>query len=266
MRDTVLRIAQDISSAMDGDEFGSISDTYESEQIVTIMRSVYRDLVSNKNWAHLKKTFTLTGSGNLSLPTHLYVPEKVKEMVSLTYNVIKDGETKINYQPVYWQDNEAFLRRQNALDSTASNVSTVTDPTGVTLLIKNDTRPTYYTSFDDETLVFDSYDSAVDDTLQGSKFQGIAYFMPADFETSDDFVVDLPDEAFSLYFNEVKSLAFLELRQTGHAKAEQISGKQSRWLSQKGWKVQGGIQSPDYGRKKTRSRSGRVRRDIRNEY
>lgn len=264
MRDTVLKMTQDILSAMDGDEVGSISDTYESEQVVAILRTTYRDMVSNRNWAHLRQAFTLESFGNLALPTHMRVPKKVKEMVFLNYNVIQDGETKINYQPVHWQENEEFLRRQNRLDSDEANVTTIVDPTGVTLLVQNDKRPQYYTSFDDETLVFDSYDSSVDDTLQGSKFQGLAYFMPDDFTEDDDFVIDLPDEAFSAFYNEAKSLAFFELRQTGHGKAEQKAGQQQRWLARKDWKVSGGIQYPDYGRKGRTGRSTRVRRDINN--
>lgn len=262
MKSTLLELAKDISSAMDGDEFGSISDTYESEQIVTVLRTVYRDMISNRNWPHLKKSFQLDAYGDVTRPTHMRLPSTVKEVVFLNYNKVKDGETRLRYDPVKWQDNDEFLRRQNNLNSDSSNVDVILDTTGTQLLIRNDKAPEYYTSFDDDTIVFDSYDSSVDTTLQSSKFQGVAYFQPASFTVSDDFIVDLPDEAFSAFYNEAKSLCFIELRQTGHAKAEATSERQQRWLSRKAWRVEGGIKYPNYGRATRKSRAGRERRKI----
>ena len=256
---TVIELAKDISSAMDGDEFDSISDTIESEQIATILRTVYRDMVSNRNWPHLKKAFNLSPFSDTSLPTHMSLPDSVKEIVMLNYNIAKSGETRLKYREMKWQDNDAFLRRMNKLDNDKDTVDVVLDPTGVQLLIRNDKAPEYYTSFDDETLVFDSYDSAVDSTLTSSKFQGIAYFMPDPWQDTDDFIVDLPEEAFSAFFNEAKSLAFLELRQTGHAKAEATSRQQQRWLARKGWRVNGGVKYPNYGRASRKSRAGRIK-------
>jgi len=254
MKSTLLDLAQDISSSMDGDEFGSISDTFESEQIVTILRTVYRDIISNRNWPHLKKAINLVPSISTDFPTHMTIAENVKELVLINYNKQKNGTTRLDYQPVTWQENDEFLRRQNALNNDNDTVDVIADPTGVQLLIQNNKAPDYYTSFDDNTLVFDSYDEEIDSTLVGSKFQGVAYLMPDVFLETDSFIVDLPEEAFSAFYNEAKSLAFLELRQQGHAKAEQVAGKQQRWLARKAWRVNGGIQYPDYGRRSVKGR------------
>jgi len=54
MKSDLLKLVQDISSSMDGDDIGSINDTFESEQIVTILRTVYRDLITTRNSPHLK--------------------------------------------------------------------------------------------------------------------------------------------------------------------------------------------------------------------
>jgi hypothetical protein len=248
MKRTLLEIVQDISAAMDGDEVGSIDDTFEAEQIVNIVRSVHRDMVSNRNWPHLKKAFKLNAYSDPAKPTHMSVPDNIKEMCSLSYNTVKDGETRLRYKEMTWLENDAFLRRCNALDSTSSTVDTVIDDSGIQLLVRNDKAPQYFTSFDDKVLVFDSYDKAVDTTLQKSKTQGVAYLMPT-FTASDSFEVELPEEAFSAFYNEIKSLAFLELRQTTHSKAEQESRRQQRWLSRKAWGVKGGVRVVDYGRR-----------------
>ena len=261
-KSTLLELAQDISSSMDGDEFGSIDDTFESEQIVTILRTVYRDMVSNRNWPHLKKSFNLSPFSDTSLPTHMSLPDSVNEIVALNYNTAKAGETRLNYQEMLWQENDEFLRRMNKLDNDKDEVDIILDPTGIQLLIRNDKAPKYYTSFDDETLVFDSYDSEVDSTLTSSKFQGIAYFMPDPWQDDDGFIVDLPEEAFSAFYNEAKSLAHIELRQTAHPKAEQAANRQQRWLSRNSWRVNGGIKYPNYGRSARRGRAGKIRNRV----
>jgi len=97
-------------------------------------------------------------------------------------------------------------------------------------------------------LVFDAYDSAVDDTIQESKIQARGYVMPS-WTHTDEAVPDLPDEAFTALVEEAKSRAALKLKQAADEKAEQESRRQKTWLSRKAWRVAGGIQYPDYGRK-----------------
>ncbi len=92
---------------------------------------------------------------------------------------------------------EDFLQLLSNRKSTHPNVKTVVDASGVELLIIDDKAPEFYTSFDDEWLVFDSYNKHVDDTLQKSKTQAIAYIFP-NWVHSDSAIPDLPDEAFPL--------------------------------------------------------------------
>lgn len=253
MRKTLLELVQDILSDLDGDEVNSITDTFESEQIATIVKNTFQALSSNRNWPQHKKALQIPSYGDVSKPTHLVVPENVTEMKSLNYNKIKDGETRVRYLPVEWADNDDFLRRVNAYNSDADNIIQVTDPSGVQLLIRNDTAPSVYTSFDDQTLVFDSYDSEVDTAIQESKTQAIAYVFP-EWEHVDSYVIDLPSDAFSALFQESVSAASIKLRQTADVKAEQTSAKQQRWLARKSWKVNGGIKYQDYGRKGIKGR------------
>lgn len=247
MRATLLELVQDILSDLDGDEVNSITDTFESEQIATIVKNTFFALSSNRNWPQHKSALQIPSYGDVSKPTHLVLPENVTELLSLNYNKVKDGETRLKYEPVEYKDNDTFLRKVNAYNSDESNIIQVTDPSGVQLLIRNDLAPSIYTSFDDQTIVFDSYDSAVDTAIQESKTQAIAYLFP-EWSHTDTHVVDLPTEAFSALFNECVSAASIKLRQTSDVKAEQTSAKQQRWLARKSWKVNGGIQYPDYGR------------------
>jgi hypothetical protein len=99
-----------------------------------------------------------------------------------------------------------------------------------TFYFKNDTKPCYYTSFNDNTLIFDSYDSAVDSTLQDSKTLCFGSLTNV-FTRSDSWVPNLQPDQFALLLNEAKSLAWAELKQTTHAKADQTARRNWRHLS-----------------------------------
>lgn len=253
MKMTLLEIVQDILSDMDSDEVNSIDDTIESAQVASIVRATYFALISNRNWSHLKRLVTLNASGNLALPTHMYLAQDVKELSYVNYNcVLAEDLTRRVYKTMKYVDPDAFLRQQNALNSTQSTVDVIQDPTGIELLIQNNKHPEYFTSFDDTTLVFDSYLSTVDDTLQSSKFQCMAYVMPT-WTHSDSAIPDLPDEAFTLLLEEAKSRAMYNLKQTANQKSEQEARRQNQWLSRREWRANGGVKYPNYGRKSAKS-------------
>jgi len=255
MKMSLIEIVQDILNDMDSDEVNSIDDTQESAQVAQIVKSTYFAIISNRNWPHLKKGISLEAPGTTATPTHMKLSDNVKELSFINYNKSKNGETRKKYQAVSWVEPDDFLRTTNRRNSDEANIDIITDNSGIELLIRNDQAPTYYTSFNDTHIVFDSYDSEVDDTLQESKVQAQGYVNPT-WLSEDDFIPDLPEEAFTLLLEEAKSRASLKLKQTQDVKAEQEAGRQNRWLSRKSWRVEGGIQYPNYGRK-----GGKTHRD-----
>lgn len=253
MKMTLIEIVQDILSDMDSDEVNTIDDTVEAAQVAQIVKSTYYAMMSNRNWPHLRKTVQIEPSGTSALPTHMNVQEAIKELCFLNYNKAKADETRKVYRPVKYLYPDDFLRVSNKRNSDNADIDIITDPTGVELLILNTAAPTYYTSFDDKALVFDSYDHLVDSTLQQSKVQAQAYILP-EWSHVDDFIPDLPDEAFTALLEESKSRAMLKLKQVQDVKAEQEAGRQNRWLARKARRVNGGIRTPNYGRKRNNAR------------
>lgn len=247
MKLTLLEIVQDILNDMDGDEVNSIDDTFESAQVAQIVKSTYFAMISNRNWPHTKQAINIDPSGDAALPTHMVLQQEIKELVFINYNKVKKDETRKLYKSIKWLEPDDFLRVTNRRNNDESNIDVIVDPTGVELLVKNDLAPTYYTSFDDTTLVFDSYDIEVDTTLQSSKIQAQAYVMPS-WSQVDDFIPDLPSEAFTALLEESKSKAMFKLKQVSDIKAEQEANRQQRWLSRKAWRAHGGIRYPNYGR------------------
>ena len=248
MKKSLLEMTQDILSDMTDDEVNSIDDTFASQQVAAIIRSTYEAMLSNRNWPHTRKLVQVAPYSQQDLPTHMILQSDIKELCFLNYNCAPLGSARLDFVPMVWKEPDDFLRFLNTRDSTKPNTISVKDRSGVILLIVTDKHPTYYTSFDDSTLVFDSYDMSVDSSLQESKVQAMAYINPA-WSHLDNFIPDLPAEAFSALLNEAKSTAMFRLKQTQDVKAEKESIKQQRWLSRKAWRVNGGIQYPNYGRK-----------------
>ena len=244
---TLLDMVQEILNDIDSDEVESIDDTVESEQVVSILKSTYYAMMSNRDWPHLRRSIQITGIGDTTKPTHMKLQDGIKEMCFINYNKVKNGETRKRYEEIEYLQPDHFLHKTNLRNNDDSDTVAITDTGGIEILIKNDVPPKYYTSFDDEYLVFDSYDSTVDTTLQESKVQAMAYVMP-DWTSEDTFIPDLPENAFTALVEEAKSRASFRLKQVADQKAEEEAGRQNRWLARKARRVAGGIQYPNYGR------------------
>lgn len=245
---SLLEIVQSIHNDLDLDEINSIDDTVESQQVAQIVKGSYYAMLGNRNWPHTRRVTQLEGVGNTLRPNYLKIPSTWKQMDSFSYDKSKITDTSIKIDSVTYKEPDDFLRFVSLRNSSNTNVKTVTDTSGVRLLILKDVAPTYWTSFDDQYIVCDSYDDAVNSTLVGSKTQCMAYVEPS-WTMTDDFIPDLPSEAFVALVEESKSTASLDLKQAANQKAEQRSVKQQRWLSRKAWTAAGGVDYPDYGRK-----------------
>lgn len=246
---TLLEIVQDILVDIDGDEVNSISDTVEAEQVANFVKKAYEAIVSSETWPHTRRALVLNAFSDSTKPTHCTLQDHVKELSSIFYNKALLGETQKKYEKINYLAPDQFLVKLNTRNSDKANVDVVVDSSGIELLIQNDKHPDYFTSFNDVDLVFDSYDSSIDSTLQISKIQALGYVIPS-FVISDDFEPDLPPDAFSLLKEEATARANMKLRQFQDIKAEQAAAKQGRSMSRKNWRTSGGITYPNYGRKK----------------
>lgn len=247
MKYSLLEIVQEILSELDSDEVNSINDTVESQQVANIVKSCYNELTSNRNWPHFKKLTQLESSGTLSKPTHMKMPENLREVVQIGYESRKETSGKKEFKVIKYLHPDEFLTFTNKRNSNNSDISVVSDTEGVEILIETDKAPSYYTSFDDVYVVFDSYNKSLDDTLKNSKTQIIAYIDPV-WVHEDSAIPDLPTDAFALLIEESKSVSFLTLKQIANQKAEQRASRQNRWLARKAWKAHGGLRYPNYGR------------------
>ena len=248
MKLSLLEMVQDILNDLDSDKVNSIDDTVESEQVSQIIKTCYYEWMSNRNWPHQRKLMQFDVVGALDKPNYIITPENVKETEGFNYDKRKTSTGSVRYEEVKYKEPDDFLRFISTRNGEDVNVQTVVDYSGVSLLIRNDVAPSYWTSFDDNYIITDSYDGGLDSTIKKSKTQFIAYVME-DWVHEDSAIPSLPSEAFSGFLEEAKSTAFFVLKQMANQKAEQKAGRQQRWLSRKAWRTAGGVRYEDYGRK-----------------
>jgi hypothetical protein len=214
-------MTQTVLSSMDSDEVNSIEDTIEAQQVAKIIRTVYYDIISPTDLPEHFGLFNLNAT-DVSTPTILTKPDTIDFLEWFQYNNITDGGAEDIWVDVEYLEPDDFLRMTRRFDQTASTTSdfdlTVNGFT-TKLYIKTDKSPTYWTSFDDYRVVCDSYDSSVDNFLQTSKNSCFGKMLKV-FTLEDTFVPDLDEQQFPLLLNEAKALAWAELKQASHQKAE----------------------------------------------
>jgi len=251
---TLLDMTQGILSAMESDEVNAISDTAESLQVANIIKNTYYDLISNKTIPEHQKLFELTGLGDTNYPTIMKLEDDAVSVEWVSYDKRSSAtDTDVNFVQVPYCHPTVFLERTNKRNSDDDDVIVTTDTTytnDVSLLIRTDENPQFFTTFDDQHLVFDSHDSTIDTTLTGTKTQCWGTIEPA-FSLTDAFVPDIDSDFFPYLFNAAKAVCFAELKQQEHAIAIGLarSHKQKYQNNKHRIKRANDQHRPNYGRK-----------------
>lgn len=223
-RMSLLEIVQRTLDVMNHDNVNSISDTIESRQIAEEARVVYYELMDREDWPHLIKLLPLEPSPDLDHPNYMKIPVDVVRIDEVRYEATESDETRRQFRTVMYLHPNEFLDLVYMRNSDDTNTEEIEDYSGATLLILNDAAPRYWTSFDDEYVVFDSYDSIVSDTLLQSKSSVLVKQIPT-WTVSDSFIPDMPDHMFSTYLAEVTAACFTYWKQGQSIKDEQRAAR-----------------------------------------
>jgi len=243
MKRTLLQIVQNILSDMDSEDVNSISDSIEAEQIASVVRDVYYNMVSTRMIPEHQELVKLVSLSNSARPTHFQVPDSVKRIDFIRYNVSTTSDTE--FKEIQYIEPLLFL----TLHQDGTNVDTVYDVNGNTpLLIRNDQMPTYYTSFDDLHIVMDSYKSDTDQILAENKTQALGHKIPT-FTISDNFTPDIDEVLFPYLIAESKSTCFSLFKSGVDQKIEQAARRQKSYMQSDMYRVKKENKRPYYGRR-----------------
>lgn len=210
MKLTVLEMTQRIANKMGSDEINSIGDSTDSMSIAMEIRDTYYDMIGNIEMPDQYSLTYLEASGDTEKPTHMKAPERLDNFKFIEYNNGTNEEP--DYHTVEYLSPYEFLKKTGAYNE-GNLAITVQDTGGSYLTIGTNRHPKWYTLFDDEWVVFDSYDATVDDTLQASKIRAYAQTIPT-FSLTDNYYPDLPVKYFPQLLAEATAACFTYWKQT----------------------------------------------------
>jgi len=242
MRKTLLSMVQSILSDMDSEDVNSISDTVEAQQIASVIQDTYFNIIAAREIPEHKQMLQLTSLSDSQKPTHFRYPNNTKEIEKLFYNTSYTGST---YTEVYFLEPIDFLNR---VDQSATNTMQVQTVAGnVPVFIVTDRMPKYYTSFDDDSIIMDSYDSSVEAILQESKTRAYGTIYPT-FQITDNFEPDLDDTLLPYLLAEAKSTCFSLFKSGSDPKVEQAARRLKSYVQNDMYKTRRENKRPHYGR------------------
>jgi hypothetical protein len=242
MKRTLLQIVQNILSDMDSEDVNSISDSVEATQVASVVRDVYFNMVSTRMIPEHKQLTKLTSLSSSARPTHFKIPDSVKIIDSLHYNISTTGG--VSFRELKYLEPLLFL----TLNSEGDSSVVVYDVKGNTpILIRNDGMPTYFTSFDDEHIIMDSFDSSYSQTLTEVNTQAYCQKIP-DFTVSDDYTPDVDDVLFPYLIAESKSTCFSLFKSGVDQKIEQAARRQKSYVQNDIYRIHQENKRPKYGR------------------
>lgn len=254
MRYTLLEMVQQILSSMDSDEVSSYSDTTESIQVANLIKGVYYDIATELGLCEHEGLFELDASGDSTQPTLMTVPSNVVRLDWIKYDNKLTVDTYEEYLSVDYLRFNEFLKKQQSFREYTSGIGTMNftnnDET-FEVIYRNDKMPQWYTTIDDFTLLFDSYDSDEDTTLQKSKTMCYGSVYP-EFTLSDSFQPDLDPTQFSYFINRAKTRAFAELKQAANNESAGEARNQKIRIQRVKRRVEARPEHerlPDYGRR-----------------
>lgn len=203
---------------MDSDEVNTIYGTVESTAVANIAKECYFDIVGDIGLREHRSLFQLTASGDNTKPVKMTLPTAAITIESLEYNV--GTLLSPNYSTLIYVDLETFLQRQNNLEDTGTDTMTLSI-NGGSFVFKHytDRWPSYYTTVDDQTLLFDAYDIDEETTLTASRTRAFG-LLDQTFTMADSFVPVLDNRQFQLWLQATKAQSFVELKQSENPKAE----------------------------------------------
>ena len=240
MKMTLLQIVQSILNDMDSEDVDSINSSMEATQVASIVRDVFYNITSTRNVPEHQELIKLTALSDSNFPTHFEYPTNTKQIFKVWYK-----NSGGDYREIHYVEPLDFLSKT---DGTQTDYVTVNDKVaGTQLRIANDRDPSFYTSFDDKHLVFNSYDADTEATLQESKVRAYGSKVPV-FTISDSFVPDLDVDMFPYLLAESKSVAMSLMKGQPDPKVEQHARRQKAYIQSRRYNTKQNPRWKAYGR------------------
>lgn len=147
---TLLELVQEVSREIGDKERIGLDEDLRVNDIANICINVLEGICTRRQWEFLRDRIVVPTA--TPSKTGVTTPDTVVRVNGVKYKV------GTQYKELCYLLPEDFLRMT---DNNVNNTEPVVVAGGGTIYVANNKAPSYYTSFNEEELVFDSYDSTV---------------------------------------------------------------------------------------------------------
>jgi len=233
MAKSVLKYVQKCLDVLESDQVDTINDTEESLRVAGFLEDVYYELMNREEWKFLDGPASFASAATLSKPTTFTITGTVKHIHQVRYNVADDG-ADAEFRVLKYLEPLQFLER---FSTPGEDRTLVEVGNNLSVYVDKSRQPEYYTSYGEQEIILDAYDSDIDSTAVSSKLNVYASIIP-EFSIDDEFVPTIPrhmepllqstlNSVSSLYLNkevaapdENRALRQLAQARRGHSKVQ----------------------------------------------
>lgn len=220
MKRTLLQMIKEVAVAINSDEVTSLADdSLEIQDIRRLTLNALEDMMARNDWEFLRDhPLQLEAGTNV---VQLTIPATVRKLQTVKYRRL-DGGVQKGFTTLRYMYPHEYLKRLQDVNPTEANVDTVTLASGVEVYVRNDRAPRYWTSFDEQTVMFDSYDAAQNASGIDADDSAILATVHFDFDGSDEetWEAPLPPNVFTLWLQEAIAECSVKLRQVEDPREE----------------------------------------------
>jgi len=219
---TLLEMVAHVADKISSDEVSTLAtDSVEVEEITKLVLEVLEDIIYRNDWEFLRdRPMQLTAGTN---EIELTIPTNVKKIQTVRYRFV-DAGIQSGFRTLQYMHPDEFIQRLQNNRPTEPDTATVII-NGMELYPRTNRQPRYWTSFNEQTIVFDSYDAAENPSGVEATDSTILATIYLDFTGSDieTWVAPIPEQLFTLWKQESVAEAFVQLRQSENPRAERRS-------------------------------------------
>jgi len=239
MKSTLLQVVQSILSDMDSEAVNALGDSVEAQQVASVVEDTYFNIIAARNIPEHNKLIPLVSLSDNARPTHFTYPARTKELIRIDYNI--GTASSQDYREIVYVEPLVFIDRMSE-----TNLKVTTVDQSVELFVANNKDPSYYTSFNDNHIIMDSYDAAVEAHLAANKTRSFCSIYPT-FSQTDSFAIDLDQTLMPLLLSESKSACFSLFKGGSDPKIEQAARRLKSYVQNDQYKTRQASRN-QYGR------------------
>ena len=165
-----------------------VGGSVDAQKVEQVYKQTYLSLISRKLWPYRKELISLESLSDTTRPCMMRIPENVERVEEILYGY--EQKKLLDYV-----EPEEFLLRHlsDGTDKIGMSVGS-----GGHVYVNTNGAPSYWTTFDDTHVVFNSYDASKESTMNKANCTVVGYVIPS-WPTSAEERVDIPSRHFGMY-------------------------------------------------------------------